>query len=187
MPADREKRFLVIYSGVLTAVFAGTVFWGCASMTRKPRFDEIDVQRINIIEPDGTVRLVVANKARFPGSFFGNKEIPRTDRQTAGLLFVNDDGNMGYKKKKDGQIAAAVTRLECDQDKSASVGVRRGASGGGDLRRRTPVRLLAVPKPVAAAGRDRRRRGKSSNPAIIPAAAGRGQVGTSAHEGHCRP
>jgi hypothetical protein len=112
MAADREKRFLVIYSGVLTAVFAGTVLWGCAAVTKKPRFDEIDVQRINVIEPDGTVRLVVANKARFPGSFFGGKEIPRTDRQTAGLLFVNDDGiEMGGltfegTKNKAGQIVA---------------------------------------------------------------------------------
>ena len=119
MAADREKRFLVIYSGILTAVFAGTVFWGCAALTKKPRFDEIDVQRINVIEPNGTVRLVVANKAKFPGSFFGGKEIPRTDRQTAGLLFVNDDGiEMGGltfegTKNKDG--LAANGHLSFDQ------------------------------------------------------------------------
>lgn len=111
MAADWEKRLLVIYSGVLTAVFAGTVAWGCASVMKKPRFDQIDVQRINVIEPDGTVRLVIANRAKFPGSFFGGKEIPRSDRQTAGLLFINDDGiEMGGlsfegAKNKGGQIA----------------------------------------------------------------------------------
>ena len=51
MTSDRTQRFLVIYSGVLTAVFAGTVITACATATKKARFDEMDVQRINIVEP----------------------------------------------------------------------------------------------------------------------------------------
>lgn len=30
-------------------------------------FDEINVQRLNIVEPNGRYRLVLANSARFPG------------------------------------------------------------------------------------------------------------------------
>jgi hypothetical protein len=52
--ASRE-RFLEIYAGVLTAVFAITVFGGFAE-SRKTAFDEIDVDRINIVEPDGTLQ-----------------------------------------------------------------------------------------------------------------------------------
>ena len=92
MATDWTQRFLMIYSSVVTAVFAGTLITACATTTKKARFDEIDVQRINVIEPDGTVRLVISDKARFPGSFFQKKEITRPDRQTTGLLFMNDEG-----------------------------------------------------------------------------------------------
>ena len=92
MKADWQRRFLVIYSGVLTVVFAGSTIGACGSATKKPRFDQIDVQRINVIEPGGTVRLVISNKAQFPGSYFEGREIRRADRQDTGLLFMNEEG-----------------------------------------------------------------------------------------------
>jgi hypothetical protein len=86
-----HERFLAIYSAVLTAVFAITVFGGFRTSGRTT-FDEIDVHRINIVEPDGTLRMVISDKAEFPGSFFNGKEVPRTDRQATGMLFLNDEG-----------------------------------------------------------------------------------------------
>lgn len=52
---SRVQRFLVFYSGALTAVFVATVLYAAAP--RAKTFDEINVQRINVIEPDGTPRL----------------------------------------------------------------------------------------------------------------------------------
>jgi hypothetical protein len=86
-----KDRFLEIYAGVLTAVFAVTVFAGFAD-SKKTTFDEIDAHRINIVEPDGTLRLVISNKAKFPGSFVNGKEIARPDRHDTGLLFLNEEG-----------------------------------------------------------------------------------------------
>ena len=86
-----KDRFLEIYAGVLTAVFAVTVFAGFAD-SKKTTFDEIDLHRINIVEPDGTLRLVISNKAKFPGSFVNGKEIARPDRHDTGLLFLNEEG-----------------------------------------------------------------------------------------------
>jgi hypothetical protein len=63
-----NPRFLVIYSGVLTVAFVLVVLTGFAESRRQQRFDEIDVHRINVIEPDGTLRLVMSNKAEFPAS-----------------------------------------------------------------------------------------------------------------------
>jgi hypothetical protein len=104
-----KTRFLEIYAGVLMAVFAITVFRGFAD-TRKTTFDEIDVHRINIVEPDGTLRMVIADKAKFPGSFVNGKEIARPDRQDTGILFLNEEGTeMGGltfdgRKDKNGEI-----------------------------------------------------------------------------------
>ena len=62
------RNFLAIYAGVLTVVFTLTVLTG-ATQNRKARFGEIDVERINVIEPDGTVRLVTQ------GTVLGDRQL----------------------------------------------------------------------------------------------------------------
>jgi hypothetical protein len=62
-----SRRFLAIYSGCLTLVFALTVLAGFARHTQSGSFDQITVHRVNVVEPDGTVRLVISDKAEFPG------------------------------------------------------------------------------------------------------------------------
>src|SRR5215467_13940003 len=86
------NRFLAIYTGVLTVVFAMTVFSGFAPKSKKTTFEEITVQRINIVEPDGTLRMVISDKTRFPGIILKGQEHPHPSRKTAGMLFFNDEG-----------------------------------------------------------------------------------------------
>ena len=62
------NRWLLIYSGVLTAVFAATTLRGFAAGGKKVKFDEIEVQRINLVEPDGTLRTVVSVVAACPST-----------------------------------------------------------------------------------------------------------------------
>ena len=53
----------------------------------------LDVERINVREADGTLRMVIAGKDRFPGSFVKGREVPRPDRTSfAGVLLLNDEG-----------------------------------------------------------------------------------------------
>lgn len=92
MNALSSRRFLAIYSGVLTLVFVVTVFWGFLRI-RNPNFDMITARRINIIEPDGTVRLTISNRADFPGGWIHKKESARPDRRdAAGMLFMSEEG-----------------------------------------------------------------------------------------------
>lgn len=104
------NRFLAIYAGVLTLVLALTFLTGSAR-SRNASFDSIDVQRINVVEPDGTVRLVLSSKALFPGIIFKKKEYPHPNRQTAGILFYDDEGTenggliFGGEKGKDGKVS----------------------------------------------------------------------------------
>ena len=92
MKALSSPRFLTIYSGVLTLVFVATVLCGIAMM-RNPHFGIITARRINIIEPDGTVRLTVSNRADFPGGWIHKQESPRPDRlDAAGMLFMSEEG-----------------------------------------------------------------------------------------------
>src|SRR4029453_9682192 len=94
MKLANSERFLVVYSGGLTAVFVATIFLGAKqAASRKEAFNEVDVQRINIVEPDGTVRMIISDPARAPGAIFKGKEYPHPDgRKVAGMIFYNDEG-----------------------------------------------------------------------------------------------
>ena len=93
MKAMSSPRFFAIYSGVLTLMFAVTVLCGFAMM-RNPNLGIITARRINIVEPDGTVRLTISNRADFPGGWIHSKESPRPDRrEAAGMLFMSEEGS----------------------------------------------------------------------------------------------
>ncbi|WP_426699848.1 hypothetical protein ACPPVV_10565 [Rhodanobacter sp. Col0626] len=102
------QRVLMIYAGVLTAVFAVTVLSGFAHEPRKMSLDELDVHRINVREPDGTLRLVISDAATAPGIVIKGKEYPHPNRKAAGMIFYNDEGSengglvFGGEKDKDG-------------------------------------------------------------------------------------
>jgi hypothetical protein len=80
------------------------------------KFEEIDVGRINIREPDGKLRMVISNREQFPGEPWKGGEKLRPDRRTmAGMLFINDEGteNGGLIQKgfvdADGKVNAGVS------------------------------------------------------------------------------
>jgi hypothetical protein len=47
-----------------------------ASAQRNQSFDEIQVRRINIVEPNGTLRMVISDHDRLPGVIIKGKEQP---------------------------------------------------------------------------------------------------------------
>ncbi len=107
----REVRFLKIYALVSSVLLAGLVFIGARQAPQKSRFGEIDVERINVVEPDGSLRMVISDQTRFPGLILRGKEYPH-DRRTAGALFFNDEGTenggliFGGRKDKDGKTSS---------------------------------------------------------------------------------
>jgi hypothetical protein len=82
-------------------------------------FAEIDVQRINVREPDGTLRMTISNTATAPGLIFKGKEHAFPNRQAAGILFFDDEGteNGGllFGGAKKGQNASSGGHLSFDQ------------------------------------------------------------------------
>ncbi len=106
--------FLPIYSGAVTAALLVLLL----AAFRQPgadtaTFSSIDVQRLRLVEPDGTVRLILASNARLPGLIFKGKEYPFEGRKAygnAGMLFFDTEGNeaggleFGGRREKDGKI-----------------------------------------------------------------------------------
>jgi hypothetical protein len=105
-----HPRFLVTYSAVVTVAFAVTLLCGSAA-SRNQSFDVLTVHRIDFVEPDSTPRLIISNRAQFPGTHIHGKECARPDRSdSAGMIFLNNEGTesggliFGGLKGKDGKI-----------------------------------------------------------------------------------
>lgn len=63
-------------------------------MADNVRFEEIDVERINVVTADGKVKLVLSNEERFPGIMVGGKEHKGWRASShPGMLFYNDRGD----------------------------------------------------------------------------------------------
>lgn len=87
------RTFLAGATTMAAALAAIVTLAGAKSPLRHESFDEITVGRINIVEPDGTKRIIISNKAQFPGDFQQGKEGARPDRRAfAGMLFINEEG-----------------------------------------------------------------------------------------------
>jgi len=58
---------------------------------KEPRFEEISVERINIVDADGKIRMAISGKDRSPGWVHRGKHYPGRPKH-AGIIFYNDDG-----------------------------------------------------------------------------------------------
>ena len=85
------SRAIGTYAAVMTLATAWLALSAVAPTAAK--FGTIDVQRINVREPDGTLRLAIANHALIPGLIYDGKEYPHPNRPEAGMIFYNDQGD----------------------------------------------------------------------------------------------
>jgi hypothetical protein len=108
-------------------VSAGTLFLAAIAAFGQPsrpqNLGEINVQRINVVDADGTLRMVLSNKDRMHPGVLDGKTIDRP-RPVAGMLFFNDEGDevggLTYSgRERDGQRRAtsgiAFDQLKQDQ------------------------------------------------------------------------
>jgi hypothetical protein len=124
---ERDVRFLRRYAVGATLACCVLVTAGFALQNRKQKFEEIDVERLNIVEKDGSPRVVISNKARSPrvmerGRVFGDPG------GRAGLIFYNDErteagGLIFSGKMVDGKpvATASLTFDQYEQDQTLAL------------------------------------------------------------------
>ncbi len=123
-----RKNLAAAWLAGVTGGLAFLAFGPAVSDPRETTFREITVQRINIVEPDGTLRLVLANEALFPGLFMEGVEYRHHNRDGGGMLFFNDEGDevggMSFRSAREGDAYSAGAGLMFDQYKQdQTVGV----------------------------------------------------------------
>ena len=65
---------LLVYSSLVSTALLALLLMGAKSKVSD--FDEIRVHRLDVTEPDGTLRMVISNKDRLPSVIIKGKERP---------------------------------------------------------------------------------------------------------------
>jgi hypothetical protein len=117
---ERELRFLKGYA-LTMSVIVGVLVLGAFGGGRTSLFDrvqgtkatfkEIDVERINVVEPDGKYRLVLSNRPRSIGPIYKGQPFGYAGGTRPGMIWFNDEGteNGGF----------TMTGSRCDTGVSA--------------------------------------------------------------------
>ena len=89
---EKEVRFLKIYA-VAATLLCGVFLLTAFASQKRQKFDEIDVERINVVEKDGKLRMVIANNARQHPGIVNGKIIKRDGPRPPGMIFFNHLGD----------------------------------------------------------------------------------------------
>ena len=98
---QRDLRFLKGYALVMSLIVGvlslgafsgkGTTLLGDVQ-GGNAKFKEIDVERINVVEPDGKYRLVLSNRPRSIGPIYKGKPFGYPGGGRPGMIWFNDEG-----------------------------------------------------------------------------------------------
>lgn len=99
----KSNLFLKIYAITLTFLLGFFILSAFKNNNTEESFKEITVERINIVEPDGKLKMVISNsKRQHPGMFDG--EIISERKRPPGMIFFNEEqdevGGLIYKGNK---------------------------------------------------------------------------------------
>ncbi len=87
---QRQVTWLKGYAAVSSVML--TLLLLSAFAQPKQRFGEIDVERINIVEPDGKLRMVLSNRPRSIGPIYKGQPFGYPGGTRPGIIFFNDEG-----------------------------------------------------------------------------------------------
>ncbi len=129
----KDKNLLLkLYSITLTLVLAYFIISGFKSKDASEKFDEITVERINIVEPDGKLKMVISNSERqHPGMFDG--EILMERRRPPGMIFFNEEqdevGGLIYKGNKEEGAGMVLSFDQYKNDQVMQMQYQRNRNG----------------------------------------------------------
>lgn len=116
----RELRLLRAHAFITSSLLIVFLLAGFLQAARRTRFTEIDVERINIVEPNGKLRMVISNRPRSIGPVYKGKPFGYPGGTRPGIIFFNDEesenGGLSFSggRQADGSFRAGA-QLAFDQ------------------------------------------------------------------------
>lgn len=88
-----ENLLLKFYSITIAGILTFFLILSFKPIPEQQRFEEISVERINIVEPDGSLKMVISNQHRQHPGIANGKIIERETPRPPGMLFFNQIGD----------------------------------------------------------------------------------------------
>ncbi|HZU22965.1 MAG TPA: hypothetical protein VE998_09050 [Terriglobales bacterium] len=132
---ERQLRYLKIYSVVLTIALITVGLGAFQSAPRRQHFAEVDIERVNIVEPDGKLVMTISDLAHAPDAVLGGKTAKRQGGNSPGFIFYNqqgdEDGGLYFHggKNKDGSSAGGGLLFDQYQQ-DQTIGIQYGEENG---------------------------------------------------------
>ncbi|MDO3642528.1 hypothetical protein [Mucilaginibacter sp. L3T2-6] len=114
----KQVKILKTYAAVLTLVVLALVVY--VFTLNGGHFKEITAERINIVEKDGTLKMVISNSERQHPGRMDNKDLPKRSRPP-GIIFFNDEGDEDGGLVYDGNKNGASMVYSFDQYKNDQI------------------------------------------------------------------
>jgi hypothetical protein len=121
---QRDMLLVKAYAVFVTLLLGVFMVAGFRQSNQKTKFTEIDVERINVVEKDGKLKMTISNSERQHPGVIDGKTISRTEPRPPGIIFFNEKGDecgglAFYGNQKDGAVNAgallAFDRFRQDQ------------------------------------------------------------------------
>ena len=101
----------------------------------RQRLGEVDIERINIVEPDGSLRMTISSAARAPDATVDGYTFERQGGNQAGIIFYNEEGDecgglVFAGKRRDGGYDAFGGLLFDQFKQDQAIGVTYRDAGG---------------------------------------------------------
>jgi hypothetical protein len=110
--------------GAAALLLAGITLLAAWQTSDRQRFTELDVERLNVIEPDGQLVLVLANTERLPDPLIAGRTV-ETGRTGPGMIFFDgkgwEVGGLTYSTRETEEGYRASGHLSFDQFRNDQV------------------------------------------------------------------
>ncbi|PWJ42696.1 hypothetical protein [Sediminitomix flava] len=120
MKTNQQNFFWKFLAISQTLVLLYFIFTGFKPDTLNPKFEEITVERINVVEKDGLLKMVISNAERqHPGMIDGKVLFERS--RPAGMIFFNEEQDevggliFGGNKEQGSNFALSIDEYKNDQ------------------------------------------------------------------------
>lgn len=116
----KENFVLKMYSITLTLILGFMLMSGFKTDNTNQKFSEITVERINVIESDGKLKMVISNQQRQHPGMIDGKNFNARER-SPGIIFFNEEqdevGGLMYSgnKKEGANLVLSVDQYKNDQ------------------------------------------------------------------------
>lgn len=145
-----QIRSLKYYNGILTIAVVSIIFFSFRDSGKK-KFDEISVERLNVIAKDGSLRLVIADKGRLPYATVNGKVVNSQERGPGMIMFnsLGDEcGGYMWDAYKDGSAGHILTMDQYKQDQVVTLTYQESKGKFGDPAKTRFAGLSINPQPT---------------------------------------